>query len=248
MHRTEKTPETDPTPTPPSIPAEASLLTPPAVSNRRPPLQAKANLHRKPATWHQHDDLSPWPVPSKRGHSRFATGQSLTPLPTCTHVQGTDRQTPKHPFQPRCRLIQKSQPLTNMPSAEFSAWGVTRPQERSSYRAAPPAGRYIGNLTVICYTNKLNSTPTPKIAMLPLSLSSLPMMVGPNPHVQTGDPTFLIPIPSLRQVMHHTTIDHPNPLMLTPFPPQVLQIPTLIESLAPSGDAESQSGVWGSPA
>jgi hypothetical protein len=71
---------------------------------------------------------------------------------------------------------------------------------------------------------------------------------GPHPHVQTGDPTFLIPIPSLRQVMHHTTIDHPSPLTLTPFPPQVLQIPTLIESLAPSGDAESQSGVWGSPA
>jgi hypothetical protein len=72
-------------------------------------------------------------------------------LPHHLHARSRYRQTDtQRLFQPRCRLIPNSQPLTNMPSAEFSAWGVTRPQQRSSYRAAPPAGRYLALFTMIC--------------------------------------------------------------------------------------------------
>lgn len=119
------------------------------------------------------------------------------------HARSRYRQTDtQHLFQPRCRVIPKSQPLTNMPSAEFSAWGVTRPQQRSSYRAASPAGRYFGNpdCDLLNQQAQFNSN-TQNYHAAPLCV---PMMVGPT-HVQTGDPTF--PIPSPRQMMHHTTSD-----------------------------------------
>lgn len=160
MHRsdrTEKTPEKDPTPTPPSIPAEASLLTPLAASNRRPlskpPLIFTENPQPGTNMTTSHRDRSP---PSGV-HSRLTPGFQLVKIPLTSPPARTFKvptnRTPNTPFQPRCRVIPKSQPLTNMPSAEFSAWGVTRPQVRNrGHRIGLLLllGAILATLTVIC--------------------------------------------------------------------------------------------------
>lgn len=216
------------------------------------PLQANANLHRKPATWHQHDDLSQGPFLSKRGpqplHNWYQLAKVFTHLtsspphhltispPHHVHARSRYRQTDtQHPFHSRCRVIPNLRSHSRTCHQPNSPRGESRGRNR---------GHRIGLLPPHCdllnqqaQFNSNNQT----YRAAPLSAHD----GGASP-CSNGRPFFSVSKTSTNDASHD---NRSSPLKLMPFPPlDVSANSTLIESLAPSGDAASQSGVWGLPA
>lgn len=123
---------------------------------------------------------------------------------SCKHVQGTDRQTPQQPFHQTCRLT---------PNRSHS-----RPCDQpNSPRASHQAGKEaIVSAFCSCCVSPPNQLNTQKCHATPPSSAQCPY-VGP-PACSNGRIYFSIPRP--RQMMHHTTIDHPKaPWKLAPSLP-----------------------------